>query len=307
MRRRLASAIWPLGFPVATPEVTLDYGGTSYATTAPADVDHVDLLLASLPRGGESRMHLLHPSAPELGRLVVVHGGHGISYYDAGTNMLGITAALLQAGYHVLGVCMPVDSFNETQAYALADGTPVTISNHNFAALESDGVHPLEFFLNGTLQGINYVRSVLELASIDMTGLSGGGWTTDFIAGIDPRIRRSYPVFGSMPYSLISPDGPGDPGDWEQAEARSWWTILGDKEALYTLGCVDKGRRRVQFLGNADPVFPASTVHDEIEAYAALIDSRVPTGQHEVRIDTTADAHEYSAETIAAILEDLAA
>lgn len=297
LRGTLAKAIWPDGIPTTFPTVTIGYSGSSYASSIPADVSRVDRLMATLPRGGTAEVHLIHPSAPAINRLAIVHGGHAIHYFDESTNMLEMTRALLLAGFHVLGCCMPVDGYNAVQSYQLADGTPVTITAHNFSALEADGVHPLRFFLDGTVQALNYAIPTLQPRSVDMTGISGGGWTTDFLAAVDRRIEFSAPVFGSLPFTLRPP---GDLGDWEQFEARSWWTLLEDAPTLYTLGCFEFGRQRLQILGEDDPVFPVATVLAEVAEYGATIDAVAP-GQHEILIDSTTSLHEYSPLAVEAV------
>jgi hypothetical protein len=45
-----------------------------------------------------------------------------------------------------------------------------------------------------------------------MIGLSGGGWTTTLYAAIDPRVRLSFPVAGTLPEYLRV----GRPGAREQ-------------------------------------------------------------------------------------------
>lgn len=208
---------------------------------------------------------------------------------------------------------MPVEGYNPSSfSYNLLGGGQATIDGHDDASIiEADGTHPFRLFVEPVIQGLNFVSSEYAFDRIVMTGISGGGWTTDFAAALDPRIDRSYPTFGSIPFFLRAPSGPGDGGDWEQFAERSWWDILTmpgrDHEIAYVLGCVDTGRRRMQVLGNGEPVFPALTIHDPIASYEAWIDGRVPTGQHAVLIDTTATTHRYSAESIAAIVQDAGA
>lgn len=315
MRRALRSDVWgTTTLPTTQPTVTLAYTGTSYGSMFPAEVTRVDQIVASLPGGATNTMHLLRPAAPE-NRVLIVWGGHSISYHaaPAAENGEGMVRAALDAGWYVLGGCMPVEGYNpSTFEYNLAGGGTTTINGHDDAAtIEADGTHPFRWFIEPVIQAINYLELEYGFERIAMTGISGGGWTTDFAAALDPRIGRSYPTFGSMPFSMRTPSGPGDGGDWEQFAARSWWETLTqpgrDHELAYLLGCVDSGRRRMQVLGDNEPVFPALTVHVEILAYEAWVDERVPVGQHDVLIDTTAASHQYSAETIAAIVADMTA
>lgn len=310
LRLDLIEEVWGRRLPKARPTVSLNYTGLSYASSFPLEVSRVDRLLIDMPRGGVSEAHLLYPVGGALNRCAILHAGHSIHYYDAvgSTNMEALTRAFLAAKWHVLGMCMPTDTFNATQSFAKLDGTPVTVSNHDFTTLESDGAHPFRFFVEPVIVSLNHLAT-LGFDRIVMSGISGGGWTTDFAAALDPRIIRSYPVFGSVPFALRTPSGgPGDEGDWEQLRARSWWdTVVSqrrDHERVYGAGCIDDGRKRVQFLGTGDPVFGVSTVLPAVSSYETWINERVPAGQHDVSIDVTASTHAYSAPTIAAIVVD---
>lgn len=47
-----------------------------------------------------------------------------------------------------------------------------------------------------------------------MAGLSGGGWTTTYASAIDTRIRRSFPIAGSVPCAMRNPIGPVPHQNW---------------------------------------------------------------------------------------------
>lgn len=310
-RQRLIQDVWNAPrLPNDQPFVTIGYTGLSYASSFPLEVSRVDRLLMTMPRGGVNEAHLLHPAGGSLNRCAIVHAGHNIHYYDAAasTNMEAITRAFLAAKWTVLGMCMPVDTFNATQNFVTSTGTPVTVANHDFSELEADGVHPFRFFVEPTIVALNYIET-LGFERIVMTGISGGGWTTDFAAALDPRVERSYPVFGSVPFKLRTPSGgPGEEGDWEQLRARSWWDLTisqkRDHEIIYGAGCIEEGRKRVQFLGTGEPVFNVSTILPDVARYKNWVNDRVPAGQHDVSIDVTASSHAYSAPTVAAIVVD---
>src|SRR5262249_1050169 len=80
-----------------------------------------------------------------------------------------------------------------------------------------------------------------------MVGLSGGGWTTTVYAAIDPTIRLSLPVAGTMPLWLRSG---GSVGDTEQTLSR-FYQIAGYPD-LYVLGSHGTGRKRGQILNRRD-------------------------------------------------------
>jgi hypothetical protein len=46
---------------------------------------------------------------------------------------------------------------------------------------------------------VNYAVNVLGYKHVVLVGLSGGGWTTTVTAAVDPRIKLSIPIAGSVP------------------------------------------------------------------------------------------------------------
>ena len=141
------------------------------------------------------------PMAPQRlsDTLVIFHDGHmvvsGCHYDDDGTmdwlNQLGFDAMHIQMPLHGCNLIPGEDPLHPPshqwfEQFAGHDG-------------ESSGSFPfMRFFLEPVWLSINYARS-LGYKNIVMAGLSGGGWTTTLMAGIDPRIGLSIPVAGSMP------------------------------------------------------------------------------------------------------------
>lgn len=297
----------------------------------PAEVTSVTRIRSATPRNGVIITHLVYPSAPAINRLIVTISGHEAGGYTALCGPL--IQPLLQQGYHILGVDMPVYGNNGGgvgQNFNRLNGSLVTINfSHDFTALANDGASPLRFFLDGTIGGINTALQILGFPHYDTSGISGGGWTIDFLSAIDPRCRRSYPVFGSLPFYLRPP---GAAGDYEQF-VQPWWmpgvfggnTLAGlfnsgfsgassggylslgqGWATLYALGCLDLGRKRSQVLGLQDPTFPIATILPEIAALEAQVNALVPPGNHVIHIDTTVlPPHEYTAQTLAFIIGDL--
>jgi hypothetical protein len=139
--------------------------------------------------------------------------------------------------------------WNRQTDFQLPSGR-VTATTHDamVSALEGKGGSALRFFIEPVVQGINhFLRANPGSAEISMMGLSGGGWTTVLAAAVDPRIKLSISVAGSMPI-YARRFYPGSVGDAEQmppalyAERASYLD-------LYTLDAYGKGRRHIQ-IGN---------------------------------------------------------
>lgn len=141
------------------------------------------------------------PMAPQRlsDTLVIFHDGHmvvsGCHYDDDGTmdwlNQLGFDAMHLQMPLHGCNLIPGEDPLHPPSHQWFEQ-----FSGHDGAA---SGSFPfMRFFLEPVWLSINYARS-LGYKNIVMAGLSGGGWTTTLMAGIDPRIGLSIPVAGSMP------------------------------------------------------------------------------------------------------------
>ena len=322
-RSAIIAATWGGALPTrltSAPTITANQTGVGNARdTWPADCSRVDQIAVPLPRGGVSRVHLCYPAAsPALhavrNKLVVMVNGHWEAYLserNPGTASAYMMYRLLQEGFHVLAVCMPTDGFNASQSFAKLDTTPVTILSHDFSVLEADGVAPLRFFLDGAIVGLDYALNLLGFTTADAIGISGGGWTAEMVAALDTRIRLTIPVFASVPEGLrIAAGGPCDNGDWEQLPARSYWAKLGSYETVYVLGCIDPGRKRVQYLSSGnpgEPLFNVRTVLSQVSAYQARIDAQVPTGQHVIVLNTTSTGHWYDTTMINEIAALLAA
>src|SRR5206468_1063956 len=77
-----------------------------------------------------------------------------------------------------------------------------------FARIKVKAGSVLKFFLEPVATCLHYLktRSAADdfpvYQDFSMAGLSGGGWTTTVYAAIDPTIKYSFPVAGSIPLHL---------------------------------------------------------------------------------------------------------
>jgi hypothetical protein len=244
----------PAGFPPTTRLPTRTGAGTPIG--ASTNLDHVDRLLATLEQGITNEA-LHHVPKVSNGRLVIIHAGHDLM---SDANMDHLTSALLDEGYGVLNVPMP--------CWDIA--CPVTGKElggpHN--DLFKEKIPPagqgntIKYFVEDLAMEVNYLLSQSAVdhfpaySEIDMTGLSGGGWTTTFYAALDPRIKVSIPCSGGKPMylrrcapvdDLTCQDAGGNvgyDGDVEQMSGPVFQTA--GYLDLYALGASGAGRRQVQ-------------------------------------------------------------
>jgi hypothetical protein len=256
-----------------------------------------DLRIEMAP-GLQGQAFYFIPKRPN-GELVVVHHGHGCtldddpSPNDVGYGLQRTIAALLREGYGVLGVFMPHKRPGDCSG------------NHDAMFLLKTTGNPMRYFLEPTAISLNYAKSLRGAdqsplyRAFHMAGLSGGGWTTTVYAAIDPTIRCSFPVAGTIPLYLRSR---GSVGDREQYDA-DFYRIAGYPD-LYILGSHGKGRKQVQILGRKDDCCFGQAQHDpkttgmEYDDAMREYETRVQAALREVgdaafrlEIDETAPSH----------------
>jgi hypothetical protein len=307
-RRLLVEYLWgTAGFPDRRLPDTVARGIASPVKQLAA-LARVDELRMDLAPGLQGLTYHFLPQQPN-GALVVVHHGHGCTLddeagpADVGFGLQRTIAALLAAGYGVLGVFMP-------------HLRPGDCSGGHDALFQTTAGSPIRYFLEPTAIGLNYLKTQSQAGGFPayhvfhMIGLSGGGWTTTVYAAVDPLIRCSFPVAGTMPLYLR---WGGSVGDREQFEA-SFYRLAGYPD-LYILGSHGEGRSQVQILNRKDDCCFGEAQHDakaagmayeealrsyERPVRAALAESG--PGAFRVEIDETAPGHMISHHAIGDII-----
>jgi hypothetical protein len=237
------------------------------------------------------------PRPPANGRLAIYHNGHG----EPPEAILSTVGGLLQRGYPVLICAMPYMHWNAAPSAG-------RVPHDDFARRESAGFSALTFFLDPVAVALNHAVTAHRPTSVQMIGLSGGGWTTTVYAAIDPRVTRSYPVAGSLPFYLrgAAPNAVSSTGDWEQRRASlpGFYGIAGYLD-LYVMAAAGPGRRQLQILNRFDPCCFSGVGHrgyaPAVTQRAALIDD----GHWDLLEDATHDRHTISSYALSVILYDL--
>jgi len=276
------------------------------------NLDHlsrVDELRIEMAPGLQGLAYHFIPEHPNS-ELVVVHHGHACtldddpSPGDVGYGLQRTIQALLREGYGVLGVFMP-------------HMRPGDCTGHHDAMfqLHPEG-SPIKYFLEPTALGLNYLEQRYRsdhfphYRVFHMSGLSGGGWTTTLYAAIDPRIRYSFPIAGTMPLYLRTG---GSVGDREQYES-TFYGLAGYPD-LYILGGSGRSRKQVQILNRRDDCCFGEKQHDvkvfgigyteavrEYETRVSASIKQIGRGSFRVEIDETAPSHMISHHAIADII-----
>ena len=307
-RRALIQYIWgPEGFPNRRlPEVVAKVDSPVKELVG---VERVDELRINMVPGLQGLAYHFIPQRPN-GELVMVHHGHACTFDDdpspgdVGYGMQRTIKALLREGYGVLGVFMP----------HMRPGD-CTAGHDAMFQMQTTG-SPMKYFLEPTAISLNYLKSrsasdaFPSYHAFHMVGLSGGGWTTTIYAAIDPTIRCSFPVAGTIPLYLRTG---GSVGDREQFEP-SFYRIAGYPD-LYILGAHGQGRKQVQILGRRDDCCFGEAQHDpktagmayaeamrdyEGRVRAALLE--IGDASFRLEIDDTAPSHMISRHAIEDVL-----
>lgn len=312
-RRQLIQYVWgSAGFPKdRQPDVI--------STNVPSPVRNldrlarVDELRIKLAPGLEGLTYHFIPKQPN-GELVILHHGHACtldddpSPQDVGYGLQRTLQGLLINGYSVLGVFMP----------HMRPGDCTGGHDAMFAGVTNPASgSPIKYFLEPTAISLNHLKTrsrsgaFPRYRTFHMTGLSGGGWATTVYAALDPTIRCSFPVAGTIPLYLRSG---GSVGDREQFDP-GFYGIAGYPD-LYMLGALGRGRKQVQILVRRDDCCfgeaqheasrskpYADAMHDyEERVKAALAQAGGNRDAFHLEIDETAPSHMISHHAIEKII-----
>ena len=145
-----------------------------------------------------------------------------------------------------------------------------------FQNLELKGERPLRYFLEPVIATTNFAQA-MGYTELALAGLSGGGWATHMVAAMDPRIRYSFPIAGSLPCDLRRASRIPEAGDFEQgcriSKRPSTYTLRAcNYTCMYLLSGLEEGRSQVQILHEYDHCcFHSHGRHSSIIEYEARV------------------------------------
>jgi lysophospholipase L1-like esterase len=300
-REAIIRYIWgEAGFPIAKPAAI-----EKNAASPVKDLKHaasVETLTIRMEASQENTTHHFIPKRKN-GRLVVLQHGHACTFDDAqdphGYGMANAIDTLLSEGYAVLAAYMPHMRPADCRTLPHAEMFDLAVKSGS----------PLKFFLEPVAISLNALRG--RYKEIHMAGLSGGGWTTTLYAAVDPSIRCSFPVAGSIPLYLRTG---GSVGDKEQY-LEEFYTIAGYAD-FYLLGAYGPGRKQIQILNRRDDCCFGEAQHNATRAgsdyesamrvYEKKVQQAVgPLGRFRLEIDDSAPRHMISADAVQIMVREM--
>lgn len=242
----------------------------------------------------------------DANRLLIFHQGHCddiLSYGGKETIRF-----FLDKGFSVLTFWMPLCGENNK---------PVNIPGKGLVVFEGRGSHRhneladllqgekgsfIRFFIEPVVVAINFLEKNFNYHDINMTGISGGGWTTNICAAIEPRISYSFSVAGSVPlYLRKGPCSKGSRGDAEQ-----WWPGLYKETAsyldLYILGGFGQGRKLFQIYNKYDPCCFYGNNYRTFVAHVSEATNKIGQDSFRVYLDDTHREHKISQTVIEEVI-----
>ncbi|MEO3868643.1 hypothetical protein ABGB18_07425 [Nonomuraea sp. B12E4] len=276
-------------------------------------VRRIDLLTVQLKYQVTAKVYDLLPRKPWNHRLALYHNGHG----EPPESMIRAAQALLDRGYRVMAYAMP---FHHWNAQGIEDpSSPGTMlpppSHRELVPWESAEFSTLTFFLEPLTVTLNYAQQAYQPKSVEMIGLSGGGWTTTVYSALDPRVTRSYPVAGSLPFFLrpASPKPSPTIGDFEQTKASfpGFYAASSDDFLdMYVMASIGENRGQLQILNRFDECCFNGVSHRVYQApvrdrVRLMAGGRPERGRWDLLEDATHDDHTISPHALSVILWDL--
>lgn len=266
------------------------------------EADQIDQLQIVMEYGVTSNVFLFHPKN-DIGskQIVIYHSGHeGDFTYSA--NAL---RAFLNNGYSVMTFSMPLYGGNNQPVVYMEEFGTIKLSAHDsFKLIESEDFSPIKFFVEPITVALNYIADEYDYNATAMVGLSGGGWTTNLYAAIDPRISKSYAVAGVMPFHVYQENELT--GDYEQSHPELFKTA--NHLEQFILSSYGENRSELLIYNERDPCcLPGKDRH---LSYLPVIQDSVEklgAGDFDIFIDDSARRHAISTVALQKILDDIKA
>lgn len=226
--------------------------------------------------GYTARPRLWTPIAPRDDIIVLLHAGHSVGIDANGLAGLAMQP-LLTRNIRVCTFVMPGGA---------NDYTSGSDADHD------EDMDPLSEFVGPVVIAINTLLDEFPGATIYMSGISGGGWTTTLAAAVDARIAKSFPFVGTLPDYVYTNR------DWEQRLPG----VTAEYLELYLLGaCPNRVQKHV--LYEEDPVgFNRAATDTRADWSTTLTAQATSVGGGYELVWVDYDQHAYESVSYAAIV-----
>ena len=261
------------------------------------NLKQIDKIYVEMEYGVDSTVYHFIPESTN-NKLIIFHTGHAGGFRDD----VGIIQKFLDNQYSVLAFSMPLHGMNNQPIINDPNFGKIHLVNHNsFNLIEDENFTPMKFFVQPIFITLNYVDQNYSYESINMIGLSGGGWTTTIYAALDDRISKSFPVAGSLPIFLRMESK--DIGDYEQTHEK-FYRIANYLE-LYILGSYGENRKQFQFFNKFDPCCFSGTLSNTYSDFIKNRLSELGSGEFDTYIDESNKTHTISKKILDKIINEI--
>jgi len=275
-------------------EVINNFKDTRYDDIA--FLSRIDKLIISMDYGIESHVYHFIPKTTK-NKVILYHQGHSGDFHNGKAHI----KKLIDKGYAVIGLCMPLEGLNNQPTVQLRRHGKRELNVHYWMQfLSPENGHPVKYFIEPVIIVLNFLEKNYNYSHVSMVGISGGGWTTTLAAAIDTRIHTSFPVAGSYPIYLRIND---HWGDYEQTVPEIYGTV--NYLELYILGSSGINRKQLQVINQYDSCCYSGTGW---ETYKDVVRNRVHElgdGEFDLFMDSSHEEHIISEVTIRRILDTL--
>ena len=245
-----------------------------------------ETLTIEMTNGFKSVVHHFQPKKPTR-KLALFHQGHDDNVWSGGG--AETVTFLLDRGYAVMVFQMPL--FGDNKPFA-----PAGVGSHNaMEQLVARDLEPIRYFVEPVAVALNYSAKQFAHDDVVMIGLSGGGWTTTLYAALDPRVRLSFPVAGTLP-DYLRVGRTGDKGDWEQYYPALY--RIANYLDLYVMGASGPGRKQRQVLNKFDSCCFWGVGYRTYEKHVQEAVGESGAGGFDVYLDESHRSHLVSQDTL---------
>jgi sialate O-acetylesterase len=305
IRRNVINNFWKAdGFPESkmpvkvtseSPAWQMDIGSDNIASVERLDIQ-TDYQMHSI-------VYLFHPKK-SVNRLLFFHAGHSDSVLSHGGKE--IIQFFLDKGFTVAAFWMPLLGENSRVATNVPGYGDITFPRKGHVQMSEKLNNAkgsfLRFFVEPVIVAVNYAEKKHDYSDINMVGISGGGWTTNVCAAIDPRIDSSFAVSGSLPlYLREGPCDNGSFGDIEQNFSEFYKEVVSYPD-LYILGGYGRGRKLVQIYNKYDSCCFGGVNYRTFEPHVTETADKFEKDSFSVYLDDTHTKHTISQKVISEVI-----